>query len=101
MIGNVRITYDPDVDPAYINLTDEQLPPRRDSIPVDLPAGMRPTSCPIGRTARWSARSSGRGIAPALRPAGSGHPPGPGVRRVFSDLPRGCGPTIAVMGALT
>lgn len=37
----VRITYDPEVDAAYIYLTDEQLPPGRDSVPVDPPEGMR------------------------------------------------------------
>jgi uncharacterized protein YuzE len=37
----VRITYNPDVDAAYIHLTDEQLPPGRDSVPVDPPEGMR------------------------------------------------------------
>jgi uncharacterized protein YuzE len=37
----VRITYDPDVDAAYIYLTDEQLPHGRDSVPVDPPEGMR------------------------------------------------------------
>jgi uncharacterized protein YuzE len=37
----MRITYDPDVDAAYIYLTDEQLPPGRDSIPVDPPEGMQ------------------------------------------------------------
>jgi uncharacterized protein YuzE len=36
----VRITYDPGVDAAYIYLTDEQLPPGRDSIPVDPPKGI-------------------------------------------------------------
>jgi uncharacterized protein YuzE len=38
---DVRITYDPEVDAAYIHLTDEQLPPGRDSVPVDPPGGMR------------------------------------------------------------
>jgi uncharacterized protein YuzE len=37
----VRITYDPEVDTAYIYLTDEQLPPGRNSVPVDLPGGIQ------------------------------------------------------------
>jgi uncharacterized protein YuzE len=37
----VRITYDPEVDAAYIYLTDEQLPPGRNSVPVDLPGGIQ------------------------------------------------------------
>jgi uncharacterized protein YuzE len=37
----VRITYDPEVDAAYIYLTDEQLPPGRDSVPVDPPEGIQ------------------------------------------------------------
>ncbi len=37
----MRITYDPEVDAAYIYLTDEQLPPGRDSVPVDPPEGMQ------------------------------------------------------------
>jgi uncharacterized protein YuzE len=37
----MRITYDPEVDAAYIYLTDEQLLPGRDSVPVDPPEGMR------------------------------------------------------------
>jgi uncharacterized protein DUF2283 len=36
----MRITYDPEVDAAYIYLTDKQLPPGRDSVPVDPPEGM-------------------------------------------------------------
>jgi uncharacterized protein YuzE len=36
-----RITYNPEVDAAYIYLTDEQLPPGRDSVLVDPPEGMR------------------------------------------------------------
>lgn len=38
---NVRITYDPDVDAAYIYLTAEQLLLGRDSIPVDPPEGIQ------------------------------------------------------------
>jgi uncharacterized protein YuzE len=37
----VRVTYDPDADAAYIYLTDEQLMPGRDSVPVDPPDGMQ------------------------------------------------------------
>jgi uncharacterized protein YuzE len=37
----MRITYDPEVDAAYIYLTDEQLPPGRDSVPVDPPEGIQ------------------------------------------------------------
>lgn len=33
----MRITYDPQADAAYIHLTGEQLPPGRDSVPVDPP----------------------------------------------------------------
>ena len=33
----VRITYDREANAAYIYLTDEQLPPGRDSVPVDPP----------------------------------------------------------------
>jgi uncharacterized protein YuzE len=36
----VQITYDPEADAAYIYLTDEQLPPGRDSVPVDPPEGI-------------------------------------------------------------
>ncbi len=39
--GTVRITYDPEVDAAYIYLTDERLPPGRDSVPVDPPEGIQ------------------------------------------------------------
>lgn len=39
--GNVRITYGPEADAAYIYLTDEQLSPGRDSVSVDPPEGMR------------------------------------------------------------
>ena len=37
----MRVTYDPDADAAYIYLTDEQLMPGRDSVPVDPPEGMQ------------------------------------------------------------
>ena len=37
--AGVRVTYDPDADAAYIYLTDEQLMPGRDSVPVDTPEG--------------------------------------------------------------
>lgn len=36
----MRITYDPEVDAAYICLTDEQLQPGRDSVTVPAPPGM-------------------------------------------------------------
>jgi uncharacterized protein YuzE len=39
--GKVPITYDPDADAAYIYLTDEHLPPGRESVPVDPPEGMQ------------------------------------------------------------
>jgi hypothetical protein len=45
----------PDVDPAYIYLTDEQLPPGRASVPVDLPAGMQDL-----RSTRLEGRQDGR-----------------------------------------
>src|SRR5262245_32351619 len=35
----VRVTYDPEADAAYIYLTEEQLKPGRDSIPVGTPEG--------------------------------------------------------------
>jgi uncharacterized protein YuzE len=38
---HVRITYDPEVDAVYIYLTDEQLLPGRDSVPVDPPEGVQ------------------------------------------------------------
>lgn len=37
----VRITYEPDADAAYIYLTNEQLLPGRDSVPVDPPEGLQ------------------------------------------------------------
>jgi len=37
----MRVTYDPEADAAYIYLTDEQLMPGRDSVPVDPPEGMQ------------------------------------------------------------
>lgn len=37
----MRITYDPEVGAAYIYLTDEQLPPGRDSVPADPPEGVQ------------------------------------------------------------
>jgi len=37
----VRITYDQDADAAYIYLTDHELMPGRDSVPVDPPEGMQ------------------------------------------------------------
>lgn len=36
----MRVTYDPDADAAYIYLTDAQLMPGRDSVPVDPPEGI-------------------------------------------------------------
>lgn len=40
IIFGMRVTYDPEADAAYIYLTDEQLMPGRDSVPVDPPEGM-------------------------------------------------------------
>jgi uncharacterized protein YuzE len=37
----MRITYDSEVDAAYIYLTDEQFPPGRDSVSVDPPHGIQ------------------------------------------------------------
>jgi uncharacterized protein YuzE len=37
----MRLTYDPEVDAAYIYLTEEQLMPGRDSVPVVPPAGVQ------------------------------------------------------------
>jgi uncharacterized protein YuzE len=37
----MRVTYDPEADAAYIYLTDEQLMPGRDSVPIDPPEGMQ------------------------------------------------------------
>jgi uncharacterized protein YuzE len=36
----VRITYDPGADAAYLYLTDEELPPGRQSIQADTPPGV-------------------------------------------------------------
>jgi len=36
----VRVTYDPAADAAYIYLTNEQLAPGRDSMPLDPPEGV-------------------------------------------------------------
>jgi uncharacterized protein YuzE len=35
----MRVTYDPEVDAAYVYLTDEHLMPGRDSVPCDPPEG--------------------------------------------------------------
>jgi uncharacterized protein YuzE len=35
----MRVTYDPEVDAAYVHLTDESLQPGRQSITCELPAG--------------------------------------------------------------
>jgi uncharacterized protein YuzE len=37
----VRISYDPEIDAAYIYLTDQPLEPGRDSIPCDTPPGVQ------------------------------------------------------------
>ena len=37
----MRLTYDPEADAAYIYLTEEQLMPGRDSVPVDPPEGVQ------------------------------------------------------------
>jgi uncharacterized protein YuzE len=37
----MRVTYDPEADAAYIYLTDEQLMPGRDSVPIDPPEGIQ------------------------------------------------------------
>jgi uncharacterized protein YuzE len=37
----MRMTYDRVADAFYLYLTDEQLPPGRDSVPVDPPEGMQ------------------------------------------------------------
>lgn len=41
MIRVVRLTNDPEADAAYIYLTEEQLMPGRDSVPVDSPASIQ------------------------------------------------------------
>jgi uncharacterized protein YuzE len=38
---DMRVTYDADTDAAYVYLTDEVLPPGRDSVPCDLPEGVQ------------------------------------------------------------
>lgn len=38
------MTFDPEADAAYIHLTDEELMPGRDSVPVDPPEGLRGTN---------------------------------------------------------
>ena len=37
----MRVSYDPEADAAYIYLTEQQLMPGRDSVPVDPPEGMQ------------------------------------------------------------
>jgi uncharacterized protein YuzE len=37
----VRVTYDPEVDAAYIRLTDQSLEPGRQSIPCNPPEGIK------------------------------------------------------------
>jgi uncharacterized protein YuzE len=37
----MRVTYDPDVDAAYIYLTNSDLMPGRDSIPCETPEGVQ------------------------------------------------------------
>jgi len=55
----VRITYDPEVDAAYIYLTDEQLPPGPEQRPGwSSPEAPTPTSCSTGGTPRWLASRS-------------------------------------------
>jgi uncharacterized protein YuzE len=36
----MRISYDPESDAAYIHLTEQDLPPGRDSVPCDPPNGL-------------------------------------------------------------
>ena len=36
----MRVSYDPEADAVYIYLTDEHLPPGRDSVPCDTPEGV-------------------------------------------------------------
>ena len=38
----MRVTYDPEADATYIYLTDQEVPPGRDSVPCDLPEDMDP-----------------------------------------------------------
>lgn len=37
----MRMTYDREANAFYLKLTDEQLPPGRDSVPVDPPEGIQ------------------------------------------------------------
>jgi uncharacterized protein YuzE len=37
----MRVTYDPEADAAYVYLTDADLSPGLDSVPVDPPEGMQ------------------------------------------------------------
>lgn len=37
---DMRVTYDVEADAAYVYLTDEDLPPGRDSVPCDSPEGV-------------------------------------------------------------
>ncbi len=37
----MRVTYDVETDAAYVYLTDEALPPGRDSVPCDPPEGVQ------------------------------------------------------------
>jgi len=38
---DMRVTYDVEIDAAYVYLTDEDLPPGRDSVPCDPPEGVQ------------------------------------------------------------
>jgi uncharacterized protein YuzE len=40
-LRSVRVSYDPEVDAAYIYLTDESLMPGRDSIACEVPEGTK------------------------------------------------------------
>jgi uncharacterized protein YuzE len=37
----MRVTYDPEADAAYLYLTDQDLPPGRDSVPCDPPENVQ------------------------------------------------------------
>ena len=51
----MRITYDPDVDAAYIYLTGEPLTPGRDSVVCELPDGSGDLSHTAGACVRCPA----------------------------------------------
>ena len=74
--GPMRISYDAEVDAAYIYLTDEPLMPGRDSVSVDCRGSQEQPSCWTGRTGGrldWRCSTRPCTFTPTCshRPAGS------------------------------